>query len=140
MLSRFCFHAELGIFIFRPLMNIEAIRAYCLKLPHTTEDMAFGEAYLLFRVCNRIFACYGFEREDYFVLKCDPDYAVELRDRHPEIEPAWHWNKRYWNQLRLSGQLSDELIRALIRHSYNEVVKKMPRRTRDEHPGLTDIA
>ena len=88
-------------------MNIESVREYCLSLPMAGEDTAFGEEYLLFRVCGKIFACYGFVREDYFVVKCEPDYAVDLRERYADIEPAWHWNKRYWNQLRLNGTLGD---------------------------------
>jgi predicted DNA-binding protein (MmcQ/YjbR family) len=72
------------------------------------------------------------ERTEWFVLKCQPDYALELRDRHSEITGAWHMNKKHWNQLRLEGNLTDELVESLIRHSYNEVVKKIPRRTREE--------
>lgn len=118
-------------------MNIESLREYCLSLPLATEDMAFGEDYLLFRVCDRIFACIGLVRNDYFVVKCDPDYALELRDRWPEIEPAWHWNKRYWNQIRLSGRLGDDLLLSLVRHSYAQVVAKLPRRFKALHPDIT---
>ena len=50
-------------------MNIEDIREYCLSLPCTTEDMAFGDDYLLLRVCGKIFACIGLLRPDYLVLK-----------------------------------------------------------------------
>lgn len=121
-------------------MNIETIREYCLSLPCTTEDMAFGEECLLFRVFGKIFACYGFERDNYFTVKCDPDYAIDLRDRYAEIVPAWHWNKKYWNELDLRGHLSDDLITSLIRHSYSEVVKKMTRKLRTEHPEITTIS
>lgn len=113
-------------------MNIESFREYCLSLPCTSEDMPFGEEYLILRVCGKIFACIGLERPDYFVLKCDPDYAVELRETHDEIEPAWHWNKKHWNQLRLSGSLDDGFIESLIRHSYEQVVKKLPKKQREE--------
>ncbi|MBR3860135.1 MAG: hypothetical protein IKJ18_09060 [Bacteroidaceae bacterium] len=41
-------------------------------------------------------------------------------------------NKRHWNQIDLFGALPDTLIKHLIRHSYNEVVKKMPKRVREE--------
>jgi predicted DNA-binding protein (MmcQ/YjbR family) len=91
-------------------MDIESVREYCLSLPMTTEDMAFGEDYLLLRVCNKIFACFSLEREENLTLKCDPDYAIDLRDIYSDIEPAWHWNKKYWNQLRIPSRLSDELV------------------------------
>jgi len=120
-------------------MNIEEIRDYCLSLPQTTEDMAFGEEYLLLRVCGKIFACIGLERLDYFVVKCAHDYATELREHHPEITPAWHWNKKYWNQLSLCGSLSDALILSLIRHSYHEVVNKLPKAIRNSFPEMLNI-
>lgn len=120
-------------------MNIEEIREYCLSLPLATEDMCFGDDYLLFKVLGKIYACIGLTRPDYFVLKCDVGYATELRDRHTEIEPAWHWNKRYWNQLSLRGNLSPEFIRSLIRHSYTEVVRKMTKKTLGAHPELLSV-
>ncbi|MDE7024960.1 MAG: MmcQ/YjbR family DNA-binding protein [Paramuribaculum sp.] len=117
-------------------MNIEDVREFCLGLPMVSEDMAFGDEYLLMRVCGKIFACIGLVRADYFVVKCDADYALDLRDRYEEIEPAWHWNKRYWNQIKLSGTLNDDVLKSLICHSYNEVVRKLPKRVRTEHPEL----
>lgn len=121
------------------MIDMEEIREYCLSLPQTSEDMAFGEEYLLLRVCGKIFGCLGLARPDYFVVKCDPDLATELRERYPDIEPAWHWNKKYWNQLRLSGSLTEELVKALIRHSYSEVVKKLPKRVRALAPEIMTI-
>ena len=118
---------------------IESIREYCLSLPLATEDMGLGEDYLLFRVCGKIFACYGFVREDYFVVKANPEYALELRDRYSEIQPAWHWNKKYWNQISLAGSLSSEFIKSLIRHSYSEVVGKLPKKIRSQYPELNVI-
>lgn len=120
-------------------MDIEQLREYCLSLPLATEDMAFGEEYLLFRVCGKIFACIGLERTDYFVVKCDPEKALELRDQYAEIEAAWHWNKKYWNQVSLCGELTPEFVKSLVRHSYSEVVAKMPRKLRAEHPEITEI-
>ena len=121
-------------------MDIETIRNYCLSLPMTSEDMAFGEDHLLVRVCDKIFGCLDLIANDFLVLKADPEYAIELRDRYPEIEPAWHWNKKYWIQLSLSGKLKEELILSLIRHSYSEVVRKLPKRIKTEHPELTSIS
>lgn len=120
-------------------MNIESVRDYCLSLPLATEDLPFDETTLAFRVCGRIFAMVDLEDTTWFVLKCQPDYAIDLRERYAEITPAWHMNKRHWNQLNLFGQLSDELICSLIRHSYAEVVKKLPLYVRQRHPQVHNI-
>lgn len=120
-------------------MDIETVREYCLSLPMTTEDMAFGEDLLLFRVCKKIFVCLSLDGEDYMALKCDPDYAIELRDGYAEIEPAFHWNKKYWNQLKIRGTLKSDIIKHLIRHSYSEVVKKLPKKVKTEFPEIMKI-
>lgn len=109
-------------------MNIETVREYCLSLPMATEDFPFDETTLAFRVYGKIFAMVDLERTEWFVLKCNPDYALELRETHPEIAPAWHMNKKHWNQINLFGMLSDEMIQSLIKHSYEEVVKKLPKK------------
>ena len=113
-------------------MNIEEVREYCLSLPQVTEDFPFDETTLVFRIEQKIFAMVDLEDTQWFVLKCESEYALELRERHPEISGAWHMNKKYWNQLNLFGQLRDELVKYLIRHSYNEVVKKLPRKVKEE--------
>lgn len=113
-------------------MNIEDARDYCLALPQVTEDFPFDETTLVFRIGGKIFAMMDLENTEWFVLKCKPEYALELRERYLEIAPAWHMNKKHWNQLDLFGSLPDRLIHSLIRHSYNEVVKKMPRKLKNE--------
>lgn len=105
-------------------MNIEEIRNYCLTLPEVSEYFPFDETTLAFRVADKIFAMIDLEDTEWFVLKCDPEYALQLRDRYPEITGAWHMNKKHWNQLNLYGSLPDSLLFSLIRHSYNQVVKK----------------
>lgn len=106
-------------------MNIETVRDYCLSLPLVTEDFPFDDQTLAFRIMDRIFACMDMERPEWVTMKCNPDRALELREEYVEIEGAWHWNKKYWNQVNLYGHLDDELIRSLIRHSYREVVRKL---------------
>lgn len=113
-------------------MDIESLRDYCLSLPLATEDFPFDETTLVFRIAGKIFAMVDLENTEWFVLKCNPDYALTLRDAHPEITGAWHMNKKHWNQINLYGTLTDGLIQSLIRHSYNEVLKKLSRRVREE--------
>lgn len=120
-------------------MNIETIREYGLSLPFVTEDMAFGEDFVLLRVFNKIFICLNLEYKDFVAVKCDSEKAIELREHYSEIEPAWHWNKKYWNQINLRGDLSDDFIKALIRHSYAQVVVKLPKKIRTANPEILEI-
>lgn len=120
-------------------MNIESVREYCLSLPHATEDFPFDETTLAFRIGGRIFAMIDLERTEWFVLKCNPDMAIELREKYAEIAPAWHMNKRHWNQINLFGYLSEELICSLIRHSYSLVLQKLPKALRISLKGVTEV-
>lgn len=120
-------------------MNVESLREYCLSLPLATEDFPFDETTLVFRVVGKIFAMLDLECPDVVSLKCNPDYALQLREEHPEISGAWHMNKKYWNQVNLSGHLEDELVQGLVRHSYAEVVKKLTRKERAEHEEITTV-
>lgn len=113
-------------------MNIEDARIYCLSKQNATEDFPFDETTLAFRVENRIFAIVDLENVEWFCVKCDADYAVELREQYPQILPAWHMNKRYWNQLDIA-RLDDTLVYSLIDHSYNEVIKKLPKYIRAKY-------
>ena len=120
-------------------MNVESLREYCLSLPLATEDFPFDETTLVFRVVGKIFAMLDLERPDVVSLKCNSDYALQLREEHPEISGAWHMNKKYWNQVNLSGHLEDEFVQGLVRHSYAEVVKKLTRKERAEHEEITTV-
>ena len=115
------------------MMNIEKIREICLAKPLVTEDTPFGPEFVAFRFFDKIFCCIDLERPHLVTMKCDPDRAVSLRDAYPEITGAWHWNKKYWNQIAIThGDVPEALIRSLIDHSYDEVVKKLPRKLRDQ--------
>lgn len=117
-------------------MDIETIRNYCIRKKGTTEGFPFGEDILVFKVMDKMTACIWLEHPDLIALKCDPEYAIELRDRYEGIEGAYHFNKKYWNQVSLRGDIDDKLILSLIDHSYEEVIKKFTRKLKQEYDEL----
>jgi predicted DNA-binding protein (MmcQ/YjbR family) len=113
-------------------MHIEALRNYCIAKPGTTEEFPFGEETLVFKVLGKMYALAPLERDNRVSLKCDPEYAIELREQHPEaIQAAWHMNKKHWNQVSLVEGLAEELIVSLIDHSYELVVSKLKKAERE---------
>jgi predicted DNA-binding protein (MmcQ/YjbR family) len=115
------------------MLNLEDIRMYCLQKPFTTEDMPFGEDTLAFRVMNKIFLLTGLTNNELSVnMKCDPDHAIELRERYTDILPGYHMNKRWWNTVRANGEVPDKLFLDLIDHSYALVVKGLPRSLKEQ--------
>lgn len=107
-------------------MNIEQFREYCLAKKGVTEDFPFDEVTLCIRVMGKIFVITGLDSERFSVnLKCDPDFALELRERHPEVQPGWHMNKKHWNTVDFEGGLDERMLRQLVDHSYEQVVKTL---------------
>jgi predicted DNA-binding protein (MmcQ/YjbR family) len=103
----------------------------------TEEGFPFGEDTLVFKVGGKIYAITGLDNDDFRVnLKCNPQYAVELRDRHPEVIPGWHMNKKLWNTVFFEDGLPADLLRSLIDHSYDLVVESLNKKVREELKGL----
>lgn len=119
-------------------MNIEQIRDYCLSKQLVTEDSAFGPEFLIYRFFNKIFLCIDLERPQLVAMKCDADYAVDLRDRYCGITGAWHWNKRSWNDVRLDEDVPDVVILGLIDHAYEQIRKSLPKKTLYNFPDLPE--
>jgi predicted DNA-binding protein (MmcQ/YjbR family) len=118
-------------------MNIESLRQYCLSLKAVTEDTPFGEDTLVFRVMDKIFALTSLDTEGCRVnLKCDPDYAIELREQYDDIRPGFHMNKKHWNTVQCENGLDDKLIKSLITHAYDMVVKSLTKTKRDVLEGM----
>jgi predicted DNA-binding protein (MmcQ/YjbR family) len=112
-------------------MNIEDFRAYCLTKPNATEGTPFGEDTLVFKVSGKMFALASLDEVPPRVnLKCDPERALDLRDRYEEVTPGYHMNKKHWNTIELSGGIPDAELRAMIDHSYDLVVASLPKKRR----------
>lgn len=105
-------------------MDIVSFREFCLSLPEVEECLPFDEDTLVFKVAGRMFAVVGLDNPIGFVVKCDPDRAIELRDRYPQVKAAFHFNKRHWNSLRFEGSMSDRQLEQEIHHSYLLVVRQ----------------
>ena len=65
---------------------------------------------------------------DFCCLKCDPDEAIDLRDRYEGIEPGYHMNKRHWINVRFDRDVPDSEIRRLVRRSYELVAGRSDRK------------
>ena len=112
-------------------MNIEQFRDFCLSLHGTTERFPFDDTALVFEVGGRMFAMVALDRAEFVNLKCDPDRAVELRERYAGIRPGWHMNKRHWNSVYLDSDVPDGLICELVRHSRSCVIARLPKSVRE---------
>ena len=114
-------------------MDLMDCREYIMTLPMVEECQPFDEDIVVYKICGKWFATIIFSRGNYIAVKCDPDRAVLLRDEYSSITPAWHYNKRYWNDL-LVTDLPENVVKREIRHSYFTVIRKnvSPKALREE--------
>ena len=112
-------------------MNFEQLREYCLSKKGVEEGTPFGPETLVYKVMGKIFAITSFAIPCTVNLKCDPEYAVELREQYDDVQPGYHMNKKHWNTVVCDDHLDFKLILELIDTSYKLVVKGLPKVQRD---------
>jgi len=107
------------------------IRA-CSAKPGSVEDYPFGDEVMVFKVAGKMFALVTLGLPPASVsLKCDPDFAADLRRRYAAITAGYHLSKLHWNTITLDGSVPDDELLDLIDHSYELVVARLPRAERD---------
>jgi predicted DNA-binding protein (MmcQ/YjbR family) len=117
-------------------MTRDEILELCTSLPGAAEDYPFGDEVAVFKVGGKMFALVPLTGEPGSVnLKCDPEWALELRDRYAAVRPGYHQNKRHWNTVELDGSIDDDDLREMLDHSYDLVVSGLPRSERSRISG-----
>ena len=120
-------------------MDLEQFREYCLRKSGATEGTPFGEDVLVFKVGGKMFALAALDEIPATAnLKCDPDLALELRDRYEQVRPGYHMNKKHWNTVELGEEIPDLDLRKMVDHSYELVVKNLPKSRAPKISAATD--
>lgn len=113
-------------------MHIEELREYCLSKKGVEESFPFDEDTLVFKVMGKIFLLINLVNPVRFNVKCDPEEAIELRERYTEVQPGYHMNKKMWNTVYINGNLSTVLLKKFIDDSYKLVVEKLSPKIKTE--------
>jgi predicted DNA-binding protein (MmcQ/YjbR family) len=121
-------------------MNLETFYEYCLSKKGVTEHFPFDQETLVFKVGGKMFALSSLKEWEKGTpsvnLKCNPDYAEELRAQYGDIKPGWHMSKIHWNTIEINRDVPDSLIKELIDHSYELVFKSLTKKLQTEILGL----
>ncbi len=112
-------------------MTLDAFRAHCITKPGVSEDFPFGPDVLVFRVAGKIFALMDVNTFESVNLKCDPERAIELRERYDGVRPGYHMNKQHWNTIATDGSVPVKLILELADHSYGLIRASLTKKQRD---------
>jgi predicted DNA-binding protein (MmcQ/YjbR family) len=109
-----------------PLISHKEVEAYVLSMSNARLEYPFGKDVAVYKTGAgdeaKMFALISENKKPVQVsLKCDPQLSVILREKYESVMPGYHLNKKHWNTIVLTGQLSWDEVKGLILHSYNLV-------------------
>jgi predicted DNA-binding protein (MmcQ/YjbR family) len=108
------------------MISHKEIESVILSMPETILDYPFGEGVAVYKLGDEKGKMFAIVQEGsspvQLSLKCDPGLAEVLREKYESVQPGYHLNKKHWNTIVCTGQVPDEELASLVRHSY-ELVK-----------------
>ena len=117
-------------------MNLETYYEYCFSKRGVTEHFPFDKDTLVFKVGGKMFALSSLlqweKGKPKVNLKCNPDYAQELRGQFDDIQPAFHMSKMHWNTVAINSEVPDKFVKVLIDDSYGLVFKSLTKTVQNE--------
>jgi len=113
-------------------MNVEEYRDFCMTKKGVTEGFPFDENTLVFKVMGKMFALADVDEFGSVNLKCDPDLAVDLRERYHAVQLGYHMSKVHWNTVLLNKDATEDRICDWLTDSYNLVVKSLTKKLQAE--------
>lgn len=100
-------------------MDIEQLQDYCDNKPDSEATLPFGPETLVYKVRGKAFILIPLEKQPLqFNVKCDPEKAIELRERYPCVLPGYHMNKKHWNTVIVDGSISSQQLKEFVDDSY----------------------
>lgn len=110
------------------MLTHKSLEEFILSLPHAQLTYPFGKDVAVYKTGDsdgaKMFALIGENANPvHLSLKCDPLLATTLREKYETVLPGYHLNKKHWNTIICSGQLGEDEVKDLIRHSYELVTK-----------------
>jgi predicted DNA-binding protein (MmcQ/YjbR family) len=112
---------------------LDWVRAFCLSLPHATEDVQW-EHNLLFRIAGKMFCIANLEpavSPTKICFKCTPEKFAELVEVEGII-PAPYMARNHWVAMLDINALRQPDIKELITGSHQMILEKLPKKTQSE--------
>ena len=117
-------------------MNIQQLYEFCLNKKGVTEHFPFDEDTLVFKVGGKMFCLTSLSDQEKGTpslnLKCNPQVAIELREKFDGITPGYHMSKIHWNTVKINDDVPDKKAFHLINHSYELVFASLTKKVREE--------
>lgn len=113
-------------------MQLQKFIDYCSAKKGVTQEFPFDEETLVFKVMGKMFTLANMTLPHSVNLKCDPVYAIALRQKYKAVTAGYHMNKKHWNTVELQGDVPDAEIFEWINDSYGLVVKGLTKAQREK--------
>jgi len=121
-------------------MTIDQMRNYCLAKKGVTEELPFGDGFLVMKVLGKMFALIPLEVEIPRInLKVEPVEGLELRANYESVQPAFHMNKKHWITATANGSIPEKELHLWIDNSYNLVITKFTKAKKQELDNLQTV-
>ena len=118
-------------------MNVEEIAEYCSSKKGVTQEFPFDEETLVLKVMGKMFLLASLEKIPLqFNIKCNPEEAVELREKYEAVIPGYHINKKHWNTVIIDNSIPPKNIFSWIDNSYDLVVSGLKKSEKEELENL----
>ncbi|MEX6687440.1 MmcQ/YjbR family DNA-binding protein [Danxiaibacter flavus] len=117
-------------------MTLEALRSYCISLPHVTETVQWGD-HLVFKVGEKVFCIASGEDPLTASFKVEEETFFELTERNSIVQ-APYLAKKQWVLVEKPGALKVDEWKSYIYNSYKLVVAKLTKKLQKEL-GLNDL-
>jgi len=114
-------------------MNLDILRDYAVKKKCVTECQPFGDDTLVYKVMDKVFMLMSIEVPVQVNVKCDPEHAIELRERYDSVLPGYHMNKTHWNTVIIDNTIPPKEIYKMIDDSYDLIVRAFPKKKTEEY-------
>jgi predicted DNA-binding protein (MmcQ/YjbR family) len=109
-------------------MDIETLRNFTLSFDDVEESTPFGPDVIVYKTNKKMFLLLPINQYPVqFNVKCNEEYALELREKYSCVLPGYHMNKKHWNTIVVDGSLSLQQIKEFIVDSYN-LIKNPPKK------------
>lgn len=114
-------------------MDVEQLREFCLGLKGCTEGFPFDSETLVFKVGGKMFCLVSLEKSPLtFNVKCDPELALDLRERYSGVQPGHHMSKTNWNTVVCDGSFESKKVTEWVKLSYGLVAASLTKKSKAE--------
>ena len=110
-------------------MDNDAVRKFCLAMPHATESVQWGND-LVMKIGGKMFAVMALDPSSVWLsFKSTPEDFAELTER-PGIIPAPYVARYHWVALEKKDALTTPELKDRLRRSYELVLENLPKKAR----------